>query len=89
MIEGNFIVLEGVDGSGTTTQSDRLAKRLNERGLPVHVTREPSDGPIGTLIRQALTGRIVVLVDASHRLFRLIGLLPPNRRRNVQRMLVL
>ncbi len=60
MIEGNFIVLEGVDGSGTTTQSDRLAKRLNERGLPVHVTREPSDGPIGTLIRQALTGRIVV-----------------------------
>ncbi len=60
MIEGHFIVLEGVDGSGTTTQANVLAKALGARGLPVHVTREPSDGPIGTLIRQALTGRLVV-----------------------------
>lgn len=60
MIEGHFIVFEGVDGSGTTTQADCLSKALRSRGLPVHVTQEPSDGPIGTLIRQALTGRIVV-----------------------------
>ncbi|MCC7541966.1 MAG: dTMP kinase [Deltaproteobacteria bacterium] len=60
MIEGHFIVLEGIDGSGTTTQTGRLADALRSRGLPAHTTREPSDGPIGMLIRQVLTGRLVV-----------------------------
>ena len=60
MIEGHFIVVDGIDGSGTTTQCARLAERFAEHGLPVHVTREPSDGPIGMLIRQVLTGRVVV-----------------------------
>lgn len=60
MIEGHFIVIEGIDGSGTTTQCSILADRLTEKGLPVHTTREPSDGPIGVLIRQILTGRVVV-----------------------------
>lgn len=60
MIEGQFIVIEGIDGSGTTTQCSILADRLTENGLPAHVTREPSDGPVGVLIRQILTGRVVV-----------------------------
>lgn len=60
MIDGLFIVLEGIDGAGTTTHVKRLAKSLSLRGLPVHTTREPSDGPIGVLTRQALTGRLVV-----------------------------
>ena len=60
MIEGHFIVLEGIDGAGTTTQSNALGAVLRKRGLPVHTTREPSDGPIGVMIRQVLTGRIVV-----------------------------
>jgi dTMP kinase len=60
VIEGHFIVIEGIDGSGTTTQCSILAERLNDKGLPVHVTHEPSDGPIGVLIRQILTGRVVV-----------------------------
>ncbi|MEM6954106.1 MAG: dTMP kinase [Myxococcota bacterium] len=60
MIEGLFIVLEGIDGAGTTTQTGLLRDRLTGRGLPVHTTREPSDGPIGTMIRQILAGRIVV-----------------------------
>ncbi|MDH3726425.1 MAG: dTMP kinase [Myxococcales bacterium] len=60
MIEGHFIVIEGIDGSGTTTQCMRLADRLTAKGLPVHITREPSDGPVGVLIRQILTGRVVV-----------------------------
>lgn len=59
MIEGHFIVLEGIDGSGTTTQCSLLADRFADRGLPTHVTREPSDGPVGVLIRQILTGRVV------------------------------
>jgi dTMP kinase len=59
MIEGHFVVIEGIDGSGTTTQCALLADRLSEKGLPAHTTREPSDGPIGVLIRQVLTGRVV------------------------------
>jgi dTMP kinase len=60
MIEGLFIVLEGIDGVGTTTHTRHLAEGLRARGLPVHTSREPSDGPIGVQIRQILTGRIVV-----------------------------
>jgi len=60
MIEGNFIVLEGVDGAGTTTHTRLLTEALSARGLPVRSTREPSDGPVGVLIRQILTGRCVV-----------------------------
>ena len=60
MIEGHLIVLEGIDGAGTTTQCGLLAGALRKRGLPVHTTREPSDGPVGAMIRQILQGRVVV-----------------------------
>lgn len=57
---GRFVVIEGIDGAGTTTQVARLAERLRTDGdMPVRQTREPSDGPIGSLVRQVLTGRIV------------------------------
>jgi len=51
-----FIVLEGIDGSGTTTQLDRLAAHLTARGRRVHTTREPSQGCIGRLLREILLG---------------------------------
>src|SRR5580704_3077298 len=57
---GRFVVLEGIDGSGTTTHVARLADRLRARKELVRTTREPSDGPVGTLVRQVLTGRVVV-----------------------------
>lgn len=60
MKRGKFVVLEGIDGAGTTTQVARLAERLRAAGTRVRTTREPSDGPIGTMVRQILTGRIVV-----------------------------
>ena len=56
--DGRFIVLEGLDGSGTTTQLERLAEALRAEGHQVRVTREPSDGPIGAQIRLALSGRL-------------------------------
>lgn len=56
---GRFIVLEGIDGSGTTTQKARLSDWLTGAGELVHGTHEPSDGPIGALIRQILRGRLV------------------------------
>jgi len=52
-----LVVLEGIDGAGTTTQTARLAATLRKRGRDVHTTREPSDGPIGKLIREILGGR--------------------------------
>lgn len=58
MKRGRFLVLEGLDGAGTTTQARRLAIWMRERGRKVHVTAEPSGGPVGALVRQVLTGRI-------------------------------
>jgi dTMP kinase len=52
-----LIVLEGLDGAGTTTQSRRLVAHLHASGRRAHLTREPSEGPIGQLIREMLTGR--------------------------------
>jgi dTMP kinase len=51
-----LIVLEGLDGAGTTTQTRRLVAHLTDRGQLAHLTREPSDGPIGRLIRELLAG---------------------------------
>ena len=53
---GCFIVLEGLDGAGTTTQAKRLVKWLNERGEHAVGTAQPSPGPIGMFIRDVLTG---------------------------------
>ncbi|MGZ3443784.1 MAG: dTMP kinase [Polyangia bacterium] len=44
-----LIAIEGIDGAGTTTQCQRLAARFD-----LHLTREPSDFPIGKLIRSIL-----------------------------------
>ena len=59
MNKGRFIVLEGIDGAGTTTQTALLAGRLRKDGSAVRTTREPSDGPVGSTIRQILAGRVV------------------------------
>lgn len=65
MERGYLIVLEGVDGSGTTTQADRLKEAFASRDLPVHVTAQPSSGPVGMLIRQILSRRIVSIDGAA------------------------
>jgi dTMP kinase len=52
-----FIVLEGIDGSGTTTQLERLTRHLRDRGRAVLPTREPSIGPVGRLVREILLGQ--------------------------------
>ncbi|TNE90939.1 MAG: dTMP kinase [Deltaproteobacteria bacterium] len=51
-----FLVLEGLDGAGTTTQSERLVAALRARGGEVVQTREPTDGPVGLIIRDVLRG---------------------------------
>lgn len=53
-----FIVLEGTDGSGTTTQASHLLEHLRGSGHSAVITSEPSDGPVGSLIRLAFKHRI-------------------------------
>lgn len=50
----NFIVLEGLDGSGTTTQSELLAERFLRTGVACEVAFEPTPQPIGLLCRKVL-----------------------------------
>jgi len=54
----NFIVLEGIDGSGTTTQMHRLSSLLEKNGIPCMLTAEPTSRPEGVLIRRILRGEI-------------------------------
>lgn len=56
---GLFLVLEGIDGSGSTTQVAQLAQAFRDQGRPVLVTREPSVGVIGRFLRQALEHRLL------------------------------
>ncbi len=75
---GKFIVLEGLDGAGTTTQVRLLEKRLSACG-PVWATQEPSERPAGRLIRRVLAGeepcdpRALALLFAADRLDHLYG----------------
>ena len=62
---GRFLVLEGIDGAGTTTQVAQLAAGLRADGHSVWTTREPTDGPVGMLLRQALTRQLQGLSDAA------------------------
>ena len=71
---GKLIVLEGIDGSGTTTQAARLHAFVRSLGLSAVETREPSRGPVGLLIRKILSGEektdpaAMALLFASDRL---------------------
>ncbi len=61
--KGKFIVFEGTDGSGKSTQMKQLGKYLKGRGIACSLTHEPTDSPFGGVLRACLTGRI----DADER----------------------
>lgn len=62
-------MLEGLDGAGTTTQLGRMDKLLCERGIGHMATCEPTDGPIGALIRQVLKKTVIVQPETLGMLF--------------------
>jgi dTMP kinase len=59
MKRGKLIVLEGIDGAGCTTEAIKLKDYIDLKlKLPVHLTKEPTDGPVGGLIRSILAKRV-------------------------------
>ncbi|MDR1507556.1 MAG: dTMP kinase [Treponema sp.] len=69
----NFAVLEGCDGSGTTTQLTLLSRRFARGGLlpdgKFYATAEPTKGPVGKLIRHVLRGGDSLAPETIARLF--------------------
>ncbi len=58
-MRGKFIVFEGPDGSGKTTQLRLLAERLAAEGVSAASEREPTGSAMGALVREILSGRRV------------------------------
>jgi dTMP kinase len=59
MQRGLFIVIEGIDGTGKSTQARRLGEWFEKTGREVVLSREPTDGPWGRKLREsAATGRL-------------------------------
>lgn len=57
MNKGHFFVFEGIDGSGKSTQIRLLKEKIEKQGVRCMETKEPTDGPIGSLVHQCMTGR--------------------------------
>jgi len=55
---GKFIVFEGLDGCGKTTHQLHAKQQLDEMGIPAITRREPTDGIIGQLARDALSKQV-------------------------------
>jgi len=70
----NFVVLEGIDGSGTTTQLNMLEtfflqNRAQQAMPPFYKTYEPTNSSIGQLIRRALRKEIALEAETTALLF--------------------
>ena len=55
-MQGRFIVFEGIDGAGKSTQISMLKDRLQKNGRKVFVTAEPTQSVTGGILRDALSG---------------------------------
>lgn len=58
-----FIAFEGIDGSGKSTQVKLVSEKLQQEGHKVYTTSEPTNNPIGTLIRSIFKGKL----EADHK----------------------
>lgn len=54
---GYFFAFEGIDGSGKSTQIQLLQEHIEACGVRCLKTKEPTDGPVGSLVHQCMTGR--------------------------------
>lgn len=70
---GLFITMEGLDGCGKSTQLERLAAALAERGHDVMVTREPGGTPLGEGVRGLLTSAVSDGIVPTAELMLIVG----------------
>jgi len=75
-----FIVLDGGDGSGTTTQQGLLNNHLNSKGLIVYSTRNPSRGKYGRQLRRYLSNHVLKENDGIAYQRAMFGLFLADRR---------
>ncbi len=77
--KGKFIVFEGTDGSGKSTQIRLLSQYLQNKGVPVFITHEPTASTIGEVLRACMSGgmdtdeRAIALLFAADRLDHIQG----------------
>ncbi len=68
--KGLFLVFEGIDGSGKSTQAQLLYETLVKKGIKALLTKEPTDGPFGKKLRQlAQKGRDEITLQEEYDLF--------------------
>ncbi len=68
-MNSKFIVFEGIDGAGKTTQIKLLHNALKSRGIECYITAEPTDMPSGKAIREALSGKVKVTTSEMADMF--------------------
>ncbi len=73
MTRGRFIVLEGGEGSGKTTQAALLSAWLTAAGVRHRVAREPGGTPVGEAIRSVVLGRTDLEMPAESELFLILA----------------
>lgn len=78
---GRFIVFEGIDGTGKSTQLQLLAEELIKRNVQVVTTREPTQGPYGMKIRELYRDRTGCSPEEE------LGLFIADRRMHVEKIL--
>lgn len=77
---GFLVAVEGIDGSGKTTQAERLAAYCRQKGLDCVLSKEPTNGQFGQLIRDsAIRGRLSVQEE--------IDILLKDRKEHVERVI--
>jgi len=67
--KGKFIVFEGLDGSGKTTQANNLVKRLNSLGIKSAYTKEPTESIPGGAARSAIYKKTALQMESIALLF--------------------
>lgn len=73
MRDGLFIVLEGVEGAGKSTQASLLSKWFESLGLPYTLAREPGGTPVGEAIRRVVLDRTDLTMPSETELFLILG----------------
>jgi dTMP kinase len=66
---GKYYALEGIDGSGKTTQVEKLAEFIQKDNKKILITKEPTEGEIGNLIKKVVTKEIILPAMSLQYLF--------------------